>query len=88
MKRVEYIFKDTTLEEKYRTGAYTRVTDKRGKQFSMEVKESLENEKLLYHSDLMNSRITFKLEPQKERIKVTKMLDYKLPYGFVGSFLD
>ncbi len=88
MKHVEYLSEITTLEEKYQVGAAARVTDHRGKQFGMEVKESLENEKMVYYSSLMNSLMTFKLEPVQEGFKITKTLDYELPYGFFGRFLD
>ena len=88
MKIVEYTSEVNTPEDKCKVGASARITDDRGKQFFMEVEESLENEKIVYHSDLMSSSITNDLEPVKEGTILTKTTDYELPYGSFGRLAD
>ncbi len=88
VKSIEYISEVNTPEDKYKVGASARMTENSGKEFVMEVKESLVNEKIVYQSDMMSMVITYEIEPAIEGTKLTKISDYKLPYGFFGGFLD
>ena len=89
VESVEYASEVRTPEDKYRVGASVRITDNRGKESNMEIKESLENEKIVYRTTVLGGgSLTFILEPVYEGIKFTYRADYELPWGILGKFLD
>ena len=88
VKSIEFISEVDTPEDKYKVGPSARMTENSGKEFVMEVKESLVNEKIVYQSGMMSMVITYEIEPAIEGTKLTKIIDYELPYGFFGGFLD
>jgi uncharacterized membrane protein len=77
-----------TPEDKYRVGASARPTayDK----LTFRVTESLKNEKVTYRVEESgrNSSITLVLEPVEEGTKLTYAVDYELPWGIFGKFLE
>jgi hypothetical protein len=87
-KGVKFTSEVNTPEDKYRVGASARPTtyDK----LSFKVKESLKNDKITYliEEPGRNSTITYILEPVKDGTKLTHLVDYEMPWGIFGKFLE
>jgi len=90
-KSVEYTSEVRTLEDKYRVGATCRMTTKDG-DLDFEITESLKNEKITARVTGapfgMQPFLTYILEPVEEGTKLTYRMDYEMPWGIFGKFLD
>ena len=85
---VKFTSEVNTPEDKYRVGASARPTtyDK----LTFKVTESLKNEKITYliEEPGRESTITLVLEPIKDETKLTYAVDYEMPWGIFGKFLE
>jgi uncharacterized membrane protein len=90
VKSVEYTTEVRTPEDKYRVGAIAHMNRKKGEGIDFEITESLENEKIAYLlvESRMSAILTYLLEPVEEGTKLTYAMDYKMPWGIFGKFLD
>ena len=84
LKSIEYISEIRTPTDKYKVGATARQTDTRGKTYDYEITESVKNEKLVFQTTLLDSIVTFLLEPVDEGTKITYRIDYEAPGGIFG----
>ena len=75
-------------EDKYRVGASARPTTY--DQLTFMVTESLKNEKITYliEEPGRKSTITCILEPLEEGTKFTYAIEYEMPWGIFGKFLE
>jgi len=90
-KNAEYTSEVRTPEDKYKVGATAHITWKRGppREHDDEITESLENEKITFRSKSMGyTLITYILESVEEGTKLTYAIDYEMPWGILGKFLD
>jgi uncharacterized membrane protein len=89
VKSMEYTSEVHTPEDKYRVGATAHMNKKR-EGIDFEITESLENEKITYHvkEPKMNVILTYILEPVEQGTKFTYAIDYELPWGIFGKFLN
>ena len=85
---VEFTSEVNTPEDKYRVGASARPITYDGLTFK--VTESLKNEKITYLTDEegRKSTITIALETLDEGTKLIYAVDYKMPWGIFGKFLE
>jgi len=87
-KGVKFTSEVNTPEDKYRVGASARPTinDK----LTFKVTESLKNEKITYliEEPGRESTITCILEPLKVGTKFTYAVEYEMPGGIFGKFLE
>ena len=84
LKSIDYISEIRTQTEKYKVGATARQTDNKGKTYDYEIVESVENEKLVFQTTLMDSILTLLLEPIDGVTRITYRVDYKAPGGVFG----
>ena len=87
LKSIDYTSEIRTQADKYKVGATARQTDNKGKTYDYEIMESLENEKLVFQTTLMDSVVTFLLEPVDVGTKIIYRVDYKVPGGIFGKAL-
>ncbi len=91
-KDAEYTSEVHTPEDKYRVGASAHITEHAARmriKYDFEITESLENEKITFRSKSMGyTLITYILEPVEEGTKLTYAIDYEMPWGTLGKFLD
>jgi uncharacterized membrane protein len=75
-------------KEKYRVGASAHIIGP--EEFDAEITESLENEKIVYRLQVpkMTAIITSILESVEEGTRLTYAMDYEMPWGILGKFLD
>jgi len=83
-KDIKFTSEVNTPEDKYRVGAsaYPSAHPKEG----FEVTESLENEKITYLHG--GSPMTYILEPVEDGTKLTYVVDYEMPWGIFGKFIE
>jgi len=90
-KSVEYTSEVGTLEDKYRVGATCRMTTK-DRDLDFEITESVENEKIMARVTgapfVTQLFLTYILEPVEAGTKLTYRMDYEIPWGIFGKFLD
>lgn len=92
---LEYTSDVHTPDDKYRLGASAQGNIKglgMG-EFTLEITESLENEKMTYTTKRLGSTqqigsITFLLTPLEEGTKFTYTYDYEMPWGAAGKLLN
>ena len=88
----EYTSEVRTSEDKYRVGASAYITEHRARtrtKYDFEITESLENEKIAFRSESMGyTLVTYILESVEEGTKLTYAIDYEMPWGILGKFLD
>jgi uncharacterized membrane protein len=88
VKSVEYVSDVKTSEDKFSVGASFVTTDNGGKQVFVEITNSIENERIVYHSESYNALITYSLKPLEKGTEYTYLIDYEMPYGILGKFID
>jgi len=91
LKSSEYITEVHTPEDRYKVGtsAHWKKVDK--EDHDMEIIESLENEKIVFRtSPIHGVRMTgtFTLKPTEAGTEMTYAVDYTMPWGVFGKFLD
>ena len=87
-KNAEYTSEVRKPKDKYRVGALAHITERNTK-YDFEITESLENEKITFHAkSSMTMTITYILESVEEGTKLTYAMDYEMPWGILGKFLD
>ena len=84
LKSIDYTSEIQTPADKYKVGATARQTDNKGKTYDYEITESLKNKKLVFQTTLMDSILTFLLDPVDEGTKITYRVDYEAPGGVFG----
>jgi len=91
-KDAEYTSEVHTPEDKYRVGASAQITEHAARtriRYDFEVTESLENEKITFLSESKGyTLVTYILESLGEGTKLTYAIDYEMPLGILGKFLD
>jgi len=91
-KNAEYTSEVHTPEDKYKVGASAHITEHAARtriKYDFEITESLENEKITFRSKSMGyTLITYILESVEEGTKLTYAIDYEMPWGILGKFLD
>ncbi len=88
VKSMEYTSEVQTPEDKHRAGATIRITEMRGRVYHGEITESLDKQKIVFRSSEMGGVLTFVLEPTERGTNVTYAMDYELPWGILGKFLN
>ena len=87
-KSAEYTSEVRTSEDKYRVGASAHITSKQ-EEIDVEITESLENEKVTFRSESKGYTLaTYILEPLEDGTRLTYAIDYEMPLGTLGKFLD
>ena len=91
-KGAEYTSEVHTSEDKYRVGAFAHITEHAARmriRYDFEITQSLEKEEITFRSKSMGyTLITYILAPIEEGTKLTYAMDYELPWGILGKFLD
>jgi uncharacterized membrane protein len=90
-KSADYTSEVRTPKDKYRVGATAHVTKVKQEEFDFEITESLENEKLTVRtSPIHGATLTasFVLKPTEVGTEMTYAIDYEMPWGIFGKFLD
>jgi len=91
-KGAEYTSEVRKPKDKYRVGSSAHITEHRARtrtKYDFEITESLENEKITFRSESMGyTLITYILESAEEGTKLTYAIDYEMPWGILGKFLD
>jgi len=91
VKSVEYTSEVRTPQDKYRVGACCRMTAKEG-DLDLEITESVEHGRIKYRiREAPSGTETFIaniLEPVEGGTKLTYAMDYEMPWGIFGKFLD
>jgi len=91
-KNAEYTSEVHTPEDKYRVGASAHITEHAARiriKYDFEITESLENEKITFRSKSKGyTLVTYILKPVEEGTKLTYTIDYEMPWGILGKFLD
>ena len=92
LTKIESTSEVNTPEDKYRVGFSAHLDTKGEGQMNLEVTESLENEKIVYHlvggKFTKDLRLTFLLTPFEEGTKFTYRVDYEISWGILGKLLD
>lgn len=92
LTNIEYISEVNTPKDKYRIGFSAKLETKGEGQMGLEITESLENEKIVYHlvggKFTKDLRLTFLLDPLEKGTKFTYGADYEISWGILGKFLD
>ena len=90
MKSVAYTSEVRTSEDKYRVGASAHVIAE--EEFDLEIMENIENEKISSRwrgtGRVRNTIVTYTLKPTKAGTEMTYAVDYEMPWGVLGKFLD
>jgi len=91
---VKYSSEVRTPEDKYRVGATAHVIEEH-EEGNFEITESIENEKITYHSKGPFSKtgnvtvvMTYILEPIEAGTKFTGAGYFTMPWGILGKVLD
>ena len=91
LKSVEYTSTVRTPKDKYKVGATAHgIPKKKGEEWSFDITESLENEKITYGmkgGGYKGVIVTSILEPVGDGTKFTFVVDAELPWGVFGKFL-
>ena len=91
LKSVKYTSEVRTSKDKYRVGASAHVIKVEKEEFDFEITESLENEKLTARTSPLHGvtmTATFTLKPTGAGTEMTYAVDYEMPWGIFGKFLD
>jgi len=91
LKSVEYISDVRTPEDKYRVGASAHAIKVEQEEFDFRITESLENEKITARTTPIHGATMttlFLLKPTEMGTEVTYAVDYEMPWGIFGKFLD
>jgi uncharacterized membrane protein len=87
---VAYTSEVRTSEDKYRVGASARVIA--DEEFDLEIMENIENEKISScwrgSGRIRNTIVTYTLKPTDAGTEMTYAVDYEMPWGVLGKFLD
>ena len=90
MKSVAYTSEVRTSEDKYRVGASAHVIAE--EKFDLEIMENIENEKISSRwrgtGQVRNTIVTYTLKPTEAGTEMTYAVDYEMPWGVLGKFLD
>jgi len=90
-KGMKFTSEVNTPEDKYRVGASAQPKMAREKE-TFKVTESLKNEKITYlleeESGTNAGTITLVLEPVEDGTKLTYAVDYEMPWGILGKFIE
>jgi len=88
-KNIEFTSDVHTPEDKYRVGASALAPAEKE---TFKVTESLKNEKITYlleeESGTNAGTIKLALEPIEDETKLTYAVDYEMPWGIFGKFLE
>ncbi len=91
VKSVAYTSEVRTSEDKYRVGASAHVIAEEG-EFDLEIMENIENEKISSRwrgtGQVRNTIVTYTLKPTEAGTEMTYAVDYEMPWGVFGKFLD
>jgi uncharacterized membrane protein len=90
-KSAEYTSEARTSKDKYRVGASAHVIKEKQEELDFEITESLENEKLTIRiSPIHGATLTasFVLRPMDVGTEMIYAIDYEMPWGIFGKFLD
>jgi carbon monoxide dehydrogenase subunit G len=89
VKGMEFTSEVHTPEDKYKVGTSAQPNIK-GVKANFKVTESLKNEKITYliEESGANSTITLVLEPVEEGTKLTYAVNYEMPWGIFGKFIE
>jgi len=95
-KSAEYTSEVHTPEDKYRVGASAHITEDKHSmttKYDFDITESLENEKVTFRSKgtgggRVAMTIGYILESVEEGTRLTYAMDYEMPWGILGKFLD
>jgi len=90
-KSAEYTSEVRTPKDKYRVEASAHVIKEKQEELDFEITESLENEKLTVRiSPIHGATLTasFVLKPMEVWTEMTYAIDYEMPWGIFGKFLD
>ena len=89
-KNMEFTSEVQSPEDKYRVGASAHPKAREKETFK--VTESLKNEKITYlleeESGTNAATIALVLEPIEDGTKLTHAVDYEMPWGILGKFLE
>ena len=97
VRSIEYTSEVGNPKDKYRVGAFAHgIPKKQGESIKLnfEIRENLENEKIIHHIrekmflGTFTLLSTFTLEPVEAGTKFTYVGDYEMPWGIFGKFLD
>jgi len=91
LKSSEYITEVHTPEDRYKVGTTAHWIKVKKEEHDMEIIESLENEKIAFlTSPIQGVRVTgtFTLKPTEVGTEMTYAVDYTMPWGVLGKFLD
>jgi uncharacterized membrane protein len=91
LKSVKYTSEVRTPDDKYRVGASVHWIKVKNEEFDSEITESLENEKITFRiPSLQGATVitSFILKPTEVGTEMTYAVDYEMPWGIFGKFLD
>jgi uncharacterized protein YndB with AHSA1/START domain len=93
IESVEYTSDVSTLEDKYEVGATAHFLDKHDRlKYACEITENIENEKISSRwrgtGMVRNTIVTYTLKPTEAGTEMTYVVDYEMPWGIFGTFLD
>jgi uncharacterized membrane protein len=91
LKSVKYTSEVRTPKDKYRVGATAHWIKVKNEEFDSEITESLENEKITFRSSPLHGATltaSFILKPKETGTEMTYAVDYEMPWGLFGKFLD
>jgi hypothetical protein len=83
-KNIKFTSEVSTPEDKYRVGASAYPSAHPEADF--EVTESLKNEKITYLHG--GDPLTYILEPVEDGTKLTYTVEYEMPWGIFGKFIE
>lgn len=87
-KNAEYTSEVRKPKDKYRVGALVQITERNTK-YDFEITESLENEKITFHTkSSMTMTIAYVLGSVEEGTRLTYAMDYEMPWGILDRGLD
>ena len=83
----------STPGDKYEVGATAHFLDKYDRlKYACEITENIENEKISSHwrgtGLVRNTIVTYTLKPSEAGTEMTYAVDYEMPWGVLGKFLD
>jgi len=90
LKSVKYTSEVRTPEDKYRVGATAHWIKVKNEELDSEITESLENEKIAFRTSIQGVPLiaTFALKPTRVGTEMAYVVDYEMPWGIFGKFLD
>jgi uncharacterized membrane protein len=93
IESVKYTSEVSTPDDKYEVGSTAHFLDKHDRlKYACEITENIENEKISSRWQgtglVRNSIITYTLKPTEAGTEMTYVVDYEMPWGVFGKFLD